>query len=169
MAIKKRFPYRAALVTCNGGCHANQTDLKCAYGCIGCGACVDACKFDAIHINDIGVAQVDEEACIACGKCVRECPQNVIRLHMCANHIVVKCVNKDKGVDTKTGHGARKVCTVSCIGCGLCERVCSAGAIRVVDNCAQINERKCLSCGMCAVQCPRHAIIDLRGILTSLT
>ena len=52
MAIKKRFPYRAALVACNGGC-------------IGCGACIEKCKFGAISMNEYGVAEVDEEKCIA--------------------------------------------------------------------------------------------------------
>ena len=67
MAIKKKFPYRAALVACNGSCHANQ-ETKCQYGCIGCGKCVENCKFDAIFLNENGVAQVIEEKCIACGK-----------------------------------------------------------------------------------------------------
>ena len=56
---------------------------------------------------------------------------------------------------------------VSCIGCGICEKTCTAGAIRVTDNCAVIEESVCLSCGMCAVKCPRHAIYDLRGIYTA--
>ena len=33
MAIKKKFPYKAAFVACNGGCRAKD----CRYGCIGCG------------------------------------------------------------------------------------------------------------------------------------
>ena len=47
MAVKKRFPYRAALVACNGGCRATA---ECQYGCVGCELCVAACKFDAIHL-----------------------------------------------------------------------------------------------------------------------
>ena len=79
MAIKKKFPYRAAVVACNGGCRASKTpDAKCVYGCIGCEQCVIACKFDAIHINGLGVAEVDETKCIACGKCAAYCPQNLI-------------------------------------------------------------------------------------------
>lgn len=168
MNPQNHFPFQAALVSCNGGCRASQEEPACAYGCTGCGICVEACKYDAIHINEIGVAEVDEEKCSACGACVRECPRQVIHLHGCANYIAVKCSNRDKGVDTKTGHGARKVCSVSCIGCGLCEKICSSGAIHVVESCAVIDESLCLSCGMCAVKCPRHAIVDLRGILTPL-
>ena len=159
MAIKKKFPYRAALVACNGSCHANQ-ETKCQYGCIGCGKCVENCKFDAIFLNENGVAQVIEEKCIACGKCVRECPQNIIHIHACDNFIVVKCSNKDKGKD------ARSVCPVSCLGCGICERICTAEAVHVVDNCAVIQEEYCLGCGMYAVKCPRNVILDKRGVLT---
>lgn len=161
MAFKKKFPYKAALVACNGGCRASKTaDTKCVYGCIGCEQCVIACKFDAIHINDLGVAEVDENKCIACGKCVSYCPQNLIHIHDCGNFIAVKCSNHDKGKD------ARVVCEVSCIGCGMCEKVCTADAVHVENNVAVIDESKCLSCGMCAVTCPRGAILDLRGILT---
>lgn len=161
MAVKKKFPYKAAVVACNGGCRANKyVDDRCTYGCIGCEQCVEACKFGAIHMNELNVAEVDESKCVACGRCVKFCPQNLIHIHECANPIVVKCSNHDKG---KT---ARVVCAVSCIGCGLCEKNCTADAIHVIDNVAVIDESKCLSCGLCAVNCPRGAIIDLRGILT---
>ena len=96
MAIKKRFPYRAALVACNGGCRAaGSEDGGCKDGCIGCGACIEKCKFGAISMNEYGVAEVDEEKCIACGQCAKVCPQNLIKIHDCANYIVVKCSNKE--------------------------------------------------------------------------
>ncbi len=160
MAGKKRFPYKAALVACNGGCRANAGEPQCGFGCIGCGACAQVCRFGAVAVNPDGVAEVDEEKCLACGACVRACPQHVIHIHECANYIVVKCSNRDKGAE------ARRECAVSCIGCGTCERLCTAGAIRVEDNCAVIDESICLSCGMCSVRCPRRVIHDLRGIFT---
>ena len=155
MTLKKKFPYKAALVECSGGVE------RCSYGCIGCGACAAACRFGAAALDENGVARVDESACVACGACVRVCPQKIIRIHECANYIVVKCANKDKGA------AARKQCPVSCVGCGVCERGCTAGAVRIVENRAVIDDESCLSCGMCAVNCPRHAIYDLRGILTT--
>ena len=158
MAVKKKFPYQAALVACNGGCRAEHGENGCAYGCTGCGSCVAACQFDAIAIRQNGVAEVTEEKCTACGACVRACPRKIIHIHECANYIVVKCSNRDQGAI------ARKQCQVSCIGCGLCGKTCTAGAVRVQENCAVIDESLCLSCGMCAVRCPRHAIHDLRGI-----
>ena len=161
MAVKKRFPYRAALVACNGGCRAEKEDLGCADGCTGCGTCAAECRFDAIHMNQNGVAEVIEDRCVACGACARVCPKKLIHIHECANYIVVKCSSREKGA------AARKQCQVSCIGCGICEKACTAGAIRVRENCAVIDEPLCLSCGMCAVKCPRHAIYDLRGILTA--
>jgi MinD superfamily P-loop ATPase containing an inserted ferredoxin domain len=159
VAGKKRFPYRAAVVACNGSCPA-QGGHGCAYGCIGCGNCAAVCKFGAVSMNENGTAQVDEEKCIACGMCVRACPKGVIHIHECANYIVVKCSNKDKGKD------AKEVCAASCIGCGICEKNCTAEAVKVVENCAVIREDICLSCGMCAVRCPRNVIADVRGILT---
>ncbi|MGI6108568.1 MAG: 4Fe-4S binding protein [Eubacteriaceae bacterium] len=155
--IKKKFPYKAALVACSG-CRDNQGD-PCSFGCIGCGACVDKCKFGAISIGESGAAEVDEEKCIACGACVRVCPQNIIHVHECANHIIVKCSNHDKGA------AARKECGVSCIGCGICAKNCPTDAIQVEDNCAVIDEQYCLSCGMCLTKCPRHVIHDTQGVL----
>ena len=110
MTVKKRFPYKAAFVACNGGCRATA---ECQYGCVGCELCVNVCKFEAIALNEYGVAEVDEDKCIACGKCVRECPRELIRIHECANPVAVKCSNKDPGKD------ARRMCQVSCIGGGV--------------------------------------------------
>ena len=111
MAVKKKFPYRAAVVACNGGCRSAEGEAGCA----------DGCKFGAISINEYGVAEVDEEKCIGCGACAKVCPQKVIHVHECANYIVVKCSNKKKGAE------AKKQCNVSCIGCGICEKTCTAG------------------------------------------
>ena len=156
MAVKQRFPRRAAVVACNGGCRAEA----CDYGCVGCRICESVCRFEAVTLNDFGVAEVDASRCMACGLCVRECPRQIISIHSAENPIVVKCSNRDAAKD------ARKACAVSCLGCGICQKVCPAGAARVEENLSHIDEELCLSCGQCAVKCPHGAIYDLRGVLT---
>jgi caffeyl-CoA reductase-Etf complex subunit CarE len=47
--------------------------------CTRCGACILACPFDALHIQEVG-ARVDEAACTLCGLCVKACPEKAIRL-----------------------------------------------------------------------------------------
>lgn len=160
MAVKKTFPYQAALVACTG-CKVPPDGRACTYGCTGCGACVSACPSGAVAINTNGAAEVNEALCTSCGTCVDACPQGIIHIHGCANFIVIKCSNRD------AGPAARKQCETSCIGCGICERTCTASAIHVRESCAEIDESICLSCGMCAVKCPRHTIHDLRGIYTA--
>lgn len=157
MAKLKKLSPRITVVACAGGCRATAA---CTEGCVGCGVCVSVCPFEAIELNDIGVAEVDLSRCVGCGKCVRECPREVISIHDRLCPIVVHCANH------APGKLAREACMLSCIGCGKCARVCPAGAIRVEDNLAWIDETLCLSCGQCAVNCPRHAIVDVRAILT---
>ena len=44
--------------------------------CIGCGACVESCPFDAMSVDD--VAAVDGVRCVGCGVCVSACPNLAI-------------------------------------------------------------------------------------------
>ena len=122
-----------AVVRCNGSCsnrpRVNQYDgvkscaiasalyggeTGCSYGCLGCGDCVAACKFGAIHMNpETGLPEVDEAKCTACGACVKACPRNIIEIRpqgKKSRRVYVQCVNKDKGAV------ARKACAVACIG-----------------------------------------------------
>ena len=43
--------------------------------CVGCGACVSACRVGAIVVHD-GLAQTDRTICTACGECVAACARN---------------------------------------------------------------------------------------------
>lgn len=169
---------RVAVVRCNGTCehrpriaeydglmtcaamHATGAgETGCGYGCLGCGDCVAACQFDAIHINpDTRLPEVDEERCTSCGACVKACPRHIIELRKKGpkgRRVYVQCVNKDKGAV------AKKSCEVACIGCSKCEKVCEFGAITVTDNLSYIDFDKCRLCTKCVDVCPTHAIVKV--------
>lgn len=134
-------------------------DTDCSWGCLGQGDCEDACKFGAIAINtQTGLPVVDEEKCTACGACVKACPKNVIELRnkgFKSRRVFVNCVNKDKGAVT------RKACSVGCIGCMKCTKVCAFEAITVENNLAYIDFNKCKMCRKCEEVCPTGAIISV--------
>jgi len=44
-----------------------------------------------------------------------------------------------------------------CLGCGICETVCPAGAIAARKT-ARVNAARCTGCGMCVNECPQRAI-----------
>ena len=163
---------KTAFVKCAGTCDKAKQDYEyhgihdcvmvnmmqnggpkaCNYGCLGEGTCVAACPFDAIHIVD-GVAVVDKEACKACGKCVAACPKKLIELVPYDQKHLVQCSSQDKGKDVM------KACSVGCIGCRMCVKVCEAGAVTVENNIAHIDPEKCTNCGACAAKCPKKIIL----------
>ncbi len=167
---------KVAVVRCNGTCELRQRiasydglrtctamhasgagETECGFGCLGCGDCVAACQFDAIHINEeTGLPEVDEEKCTGCGACSKACPRNVIELRKKGpkgRRVFVSCVNKDKGAI------AMKACKAACIGCGKCLKECKFEAITVENNLSYINPDKCRLCKKCVEACPTHAII----------
>ena len=146
---------KKAVVQCQGNSeHCKPSYPKtCSFACIGLGDCTKVCKFDAIHIVD-GVAKVDKDKCTGCGACANICPKHVIMIDAGGpRKPVVMCSNQDKGAV------ANKLCTTSCIACGMCERTCKFDAIHVVDGVARIDYDKCKGCGMCAQKCPKHIIL----------
>ena len=169
---------KVAVVRCNGTCESRPRiaefdgaqscrvqqmlgsgETACAYGCLGCGDCVAACQFDAIHMNpETGLPEVDRTKCTACGACAKACPRNIIEIRQVDEQkqgMVVTCMNKDKGAV------AAKVCAASCIGCGKCKQVCGAEAITIDQNLSYIDPAKCISCRACEEACPKACIIML--------
>lgn len=124
----------------------------CVYGCMGLGDCVDVCQFDAIKINDKGLAEVIPDNCTACGKCITACPKDIIELVPYGQEVIVECNNEERG-----GH-VKKNCEVACIACGICERSCPFDAIHVEDNLADVDYDKCTECMICTEKCPTGAI-----------
>lgn len=175
MAVANTEP-TVAVVRCNGTCelrtkvceysglrtcaamHATGAgETACGYGCLGCGDCVAACSFDAIHMNEeTGLPEVDEDKCTSCGACVKACPRNIIQLRRKGpknRRVYVQCVNKEKGAV------ALKGCKAACIGCGKCLKECQFDAITIADNLSYIDDKKCKLCRKCVSVCPTQAII----------
>jgi len=133
-------------------------ESACPNGCIGLGDCVNACNFNAIHIDEETGLPVVMDNCVACGACVTACPRDIIELRPKGKkerRIFVSCVNTEKGGP------ARKNCKVACIGCGKCVKVCKFDAITMENNLAYIDPEKCKLCSKCVVECPTGAIHEL--------
>ncbi|OQA37260.1 MAG: Electron transport complex protein rnfB [Acidobacteria bacterium ADurb.Bin340] len=125
---------------------AGTSTLVCPFGCLGLADCVRACPFDALHMVD-GVARVDEEACTGCGKCVKACPRGLIEMAPHAQAVYVACKSTDPGAVV------RKYCSVGCIGCKACERVCTFSAVSVDQGLASIQPDLCEACMKCVEAC----------------
>lgn len=134
-------------------------ETGCQYGCMSHGDCVDACDFDAIHINpETGLPEVVDENCTACGLCVTACPRNLIELRprrKKERKIYIACMNQDPGATPK------KSCSTACIGCALCEKACRFDAITMDNNLAYIHPDKCTLCRECVPVCPTNAILEI--------
>lgn len=164
-----------AVLRCNGTCAARPKvnkydgflscrvkaalysgDSGCLYGCLGCGDCAASCKFDALHMDaETGLPVVDEEKCTACGACVRACPKMLFELRSKGPRgmrMFVACRNREKGPV------AKKACANACIGCSMCFKTCTHGAIVFENNLAYIDFNLCKLCRECEAVCPTEAI-----------
>ena len=131
-------------------------ETGCAFGCIGYGDCVQACKFGAMALNpETGLVEIDPDKCTACGACVKTCPKGLIELRKKwpkNRAIYVACRSKNRG------SVVMKVCKAGCIGCGKCAKACPFGAITIDSYLAYINPDKCKLCRKCVNECPTGAI-----------
>jgi len=62
---------------------------------------------------------------------------------------------------TQLESGRKAVAVVDaekCTGCGICEDVCPAGAIKVKGH-AIVDTGTCTGCAICVAQCPQNAIV----------
>jgi Fe-S-cluster-containing hydrogenase component 2 len=112
-----------------------------------------------MYINEeTGLPIVLDDKCVACNACVTACPRGVMQLRLKGKkdrRIFVSCINKEKGVL------AKKHCSVPCIGCAKCQKICPFGAITIQNNLAYIDYTKCKLCRKCAPECPTNAILEL--------
>ena len=148
---KEKYKYEG-IQDCRAAAAVSGGSKQCSYGCLGLGTCERVCPFDAIHVNEEGIAEVDAEKCTACGKCIDACPKVVIKLVPESKEVRVLCNSIDKGKEVKGN------CTVGCIGCKICVKACPFDAMEFKDNLAYINYDKCTNCMICAEKCPTKAI-----------
>ncbi|SIP86982.1 electron transport complex, RnfABCDGE type, B subunit [Alkalispirochaeta americana] len=130
----------------------------CPFGCLGYGDCDVVCPFDAITMNaETGLPEVDQELCTSCGACVKACPRSLFQIRPVGRRdrrVWINCRNREPALV------AKKNCSVACIGCGKCKKVCDTvvQAITVENSLAFIDSDKCIACGKCVAVCPTKAI-----------
>lgn len=127
----------------------------CKNGCVGFGNCVSVCNFGAMTMGENGLPIVNKKKCTGCGACEGACPKMVIQMVSTNAKVRVNCNSKDKGAV------ARKLCTAACIGCGICGKNCSYGAIEIKNNLAVVDTKICIeqcSEATCFAKCPTGAI-----------
>ena len=149
--VKDRFIYEG-IKDCVAANLVLGGQKECVWGCLGFGTCVEVCPFGALTMSKENLPIVDFKKCKACNKCVQICPKKLFSLVPLAGKFYVACSSYDLGKDT------RVACSVGCIVCKLCEKVCKFDAIHVVDNLAVIDYNKCTSCGECVKVCPMKTI-----------
>jgi ferredoxin len=68
--------------------------------------------------------------------------------------------NLPKPVDFWASNFYAAVDTAKCNGCGICEKRCQVGAVRVPENKQQtrIDLNRCIGCGVCIPTCPAKAL-----------
>jgi Na+-translocating ferredoxin:NAD+ oxidoreductase RNF subunit RnfB len=112
---------RAAAVVSGGG-------KGCSWGCLGLADCEAACTFDAIHMNNNGLPQVDIDKCRACPDCVAACPRDLFELVPLSQKLYVQCNIP------LAGEAATQLCRVACDACGKCAADAAPGLITMHDN-----------------------------------
>lgn len=166
---KVYFDY-VAVVRCKGGCDCNNKfnyigdntcesvnrlhngNKTCPYACLGCGDCINSCKYGAISISKKGCAVVDRERCVGCGECLSACPNKLFEIVPSKKYVEIICNNKSDDADITRN------CKVGCTHCEACVMACPTDAIKMVGGMPIIDENKCIRCGKCVAACPQHVI-----------
>jgi len=154
---KKKAIYNG-IHTCRAAHNTFGAESVCEYGCLGYGDCMRACPFGAITMVN-GLPRIDKNKCTACKKCTVACPRGIItveRLHR-PDLAYVACSNRQKGAET------RKICSVGCIACGLCQKETS-GIFYVENNLAQVRyekEAEIKDINALKTRCPAKCILNV--------
>jgi electron transport complex protein RnfB len=137
--ITKKPKEQEVTVECSSKDFGKTVKEKCSVGCIGCGMCVKACKFDAIIFED-KLAKIDYSKCVGCMQCVLKCPTKVIK----GDTSKIRKVTIDENL---------------CVGCTVCKKQCRFDAIEgSLKEKHKVDLDKCVGCHLCMKKCPKGAI-----------
>ncbi|MFQ5509171.1 MAG: RnfABCDGE type electron transport complex subunit B [Leptospirillia bacterium] len=154
---RRSFEYQG-LDDCNAAVLVSGGGKACVFGCLGLGSCVAACPYDAMYMNANAIPVVLDDKCTGCTLCAPACPKDLIEMIPAQSDIQILCNSTHKGSEVK------KVCTVGCIACDICVKVCAYEAIQITAFLAEIDYDKCTDCGLCVAKCPDDTILDFSGI-----
>lgn len=123
-------------------CRAAESGIlvsdNCRVGCIGCERCFQACKFEAITMEN-HLPKIDATRCRGCMMCAEACPTGALW----ADWDQRKIADIDKDL---------------CVGCTLCKKTCQFEAIVGSLRTPHEVTEACTGCGQCAEKCPKKAI-----------
>ena len=109
-----RFEYLGPM-TCSNAIFVSGGLKACNYGCLGYGDCVNACKFDALYLDETTrLPVVDKDLCVGCGACTKVCPRGVVSMMPKSKSAYIACNSQDKGKIVSS------FCEAGCIGCKIC-------------------------------------------------
>jgi heterodisulfide reductase subunit A len=84
----------------------------------------------------------------------KDVPESIISAKAAAARAGILMANKKMSTEALTS----SVDEEECIGCGLCEEICSYGAHYLEEGKSHTIAALCRGCGACAAECPRRAI-----------
>ena len=73
-------------------------------------------------------------------------------------NIAMGCTCTETKLKAHTSDAKPKLVPERCQKCGICVRICPAGALKFVEGVLTLNAELCLSCGDCIAACPAGAI-----------
>ncbi|MDC7246272.1 MAG: RnfABCDGE type electron transport complex subunit B [Sphaerochaetaceae bacterium] len=150
------YEYRG-ISDCNAAHLLFKGDSSCKFGCHHLGSCIEVCPVEAIYRDEKDNIMVDPEKCIGCKKCTLVCPTQVIKMIPYRGSHAVACNNHDKGAVV------RKICSVGCIACKICERKFPESGCTVSDNLSSVDYAKeTAQIADAAAACPTKCIVTAK-------